>query len=89
MYNRLLTLLEDVSIDGSKHPLIVKGARADLEKLSVYYNKSSPVMMAATYVDPRFKMRYFVDSGWNSGAETDNAFNGTEENLIETRVIPA
>ena len=88
MYNRLLTLLEDVSRERTKHSLIVEAAKAGLQKLSDYYEKASPVMMAATYIDPKFKMEYFVDQGWNCGTETCDAFQTTDENLIETRVKP-
>ena len=89
MYNQLLTHLEDVSLDTTKHALVVKGAKAGLQELSAYYDKASPVMITATYLDPRCKMKYFVNHGWNGG-RVGGALNGTNEvDLITTRVKPA
>ncbi len=88
MYNQLLDLLEDVSRDKKKNPLVVQGAAAGLQKLFAYY-KSSPLVMAATFMDPRCKMQYFVDHGWNSGGQTTDAFSDLEEDLISARVKPA
>uniref|UniRef100_A0A0P6EU04 Zinc finger protein n=1 Tax=Daphnia magna TaxID=35525 RepID=A0A0P6EU04_9CRUS len=88
MCNRLLNLLEETSQDPSNHPLLVKGAAAGLLKLSAYYDKASPVVMAATFMDPRCKMQYFIDNGWSCGGETVDAFDGIEENLITSRVKP-
>lgn len=88
MYNQLLTHLEDVSLDKHKHALVVKGAAAGLEELSAYYDKASPVMMTATYLDPRCKMKYFINHGWNAGGRVESGMNGTED-LIATKVKPA
>ncbi|KAI9560793.1 hypothetical protein GHT06_011745 [Daphnia sinensis] len=88
MCNRLLNLLEETSQEPSNHPLLVKGAAAGLLKLSAYYDKASPVVMAATFMDPRCKMQYFIDNGWSCGGETVDAFDGIEENLITSRVKP-
>ncbi|XP_057371912.1 uncharacterized protein LOC130692850 [Daphnia carinata] len=88
MCNRLLNLLEETSQEPSNHPLLVKGAAAGLLKLSTYYDKASPVVMAATFMDPRCKMQYFIDNGWSCGGETVDAFDGIEENLITSRVKP-
>lgn len=88
MCNRLLNLLEETSRDESKDPLLVKGAAAGLLKLSAYYDEASPVVMAATFLDPRCKMQYFIDNGWSCGGETADAYVGIEENLIATRVKP-
>ncbi|KZS03598.1 Uncharacterized protein APZ42_033644 [Daphnia magna] len=57
MYTRLLDQLEEASCDHSKHPLLVQGAAAGFAKLSSYYDKASPLVMAATFVDPRCKMK--------------------------------
>ena len=89
MYNKLLTFLEDVAHDKKKPALVVKGSKAGLRTFSTSYDEASPVMMVATYLDPRCKMQYFIDHGWNDGGQIDNAFHGTEENLINTRVKPA
>lgn len=88
MYNRLLNLLEETSRDESKHPLVVKGAAAGLQKLSAYYEEASPLLMAATFMDPRCKMQYFVDSGCNFGVEIGEACTIIEEDLMTTRVKP-
>lgn len=92
MYNRLLVMLEDVSQkrhESITHPLIVEGATAGLDKLSSYYDKASPIVMAATFMDPRLKMQYFIENGWNCGGESRDAFQATDENLITGRVRPA
>ncbi|KAK4017339.1 hypothetical protein OUZ56_032286 [Daphnia magna] len=89
MYNRLLDQLEEASRDHSKHPLLVQGAAAGFAKLSSYYNKAFPLVMAATFVDPRCKMKYFIDNGWSTGGGTYDAYIGTDENLIISRVKPA
>lgn len=92
MYNRLLTILEDVSQHlhrSISHTLIIKGASAGLEKLSAYYDKASHVVMAATFMDPRLKMQYFIENGWSCGGESRDAFQPIEENLITNRVKPA
>ncbi|KZR97725.1 Uncharacterized protein APZ42_007241, partial [Daphnia magna] len=89
MYNKLLDLLEKVSTDRRKHPLIQKGAQAGLRKLSSYYDKSSPLVMTATFMDPRCKINYFLVNGWNVGAELTNSYSSLDEDLISTRVKPA
>ncbi|KZS01068.1 Zinc finger protein [Daphnia magna] len=92
MYNRLLTILEDVSQSrhrSIKHPLIVMAATAGLKKLSSYYDKASPIVMAATFLDPRLKIQYFIDNGWDCGGESRDAFQPLDENLITGRVMPA
>ena len=89
MYNQLLNLLEDVSRDEKKNHLIVQGAAAGLLQLSSYYDKSSPMILAATFMDPRCKMKYFVDHGWSSGGETNNSYSDLDEDLITARVKPA
>lgn len=70
MYHRLLVILEDISKnlhESISHPLIVEGASASLQKLSLYYDKTSPIVIAATFMDPRLKMQYFIDNGWQCG----------------------
>ncbi|KAI9557257.1 hypothetical protein GHT06_017080 [Daphnia sinensis] len=92
MYNRLLTILEDVfqcRHRSIQHPLIVSAAVAGLEKLSSYYDKASPIVMAATFLNPRLKMEYIVDNGWDCGGESQDAFQPLDENLITSRVRPA
>lgn len=66
MYNRLLVILEDVPKNRHEsitQPSIVEGASAGLEILSFYYDKTSPIVMAVTFMDPRLKMQYFIDNG--------------------------
>jgi hypothetical protein len=46
------------------HPLIVEGANASLLKWSAYYDKSSPIVMAVNFMNPRLKMEYFLENGW-------------------------
>jgi hypothetical protein len=84
-------ILEDVSQRRHEftHNLIVRGAAAGLEKLSSYYHKASLIVMAATFMDPRLKMQYFIDNGWNCWGETRDAFESTDEDLIASRVRPA
>ena len=92
LYNKLLNLLEDVKLDRSKHQLIRKGASAGLDKLSNYYDKASPVIMVATFLDPRCKLEYFENHGWNCGGENDNSFTQLDADnvdLISSRVKPA
>lgn len=92
MYNRLLVILEDVSKgrhESITHSLIVKGAAAGLQKLASYYDKSSPVVMAATFMDPRLKMQYFIENGWNCGEESQDALQAMDKKLITSRVKPA
>ncbi|XP_032779204.2 zinc finger BED domain-containing protein DAYSLEEPER [Daphnia magna] len=45
--------------------------------------------MAATFLDPRLKMQYFIDNGWDCGGESRDAFQPLDENLITGRVMPA
>ena len=59
IYNNILDLLEKDSTDQKKHPLIQKGEHARLNKLSLHYDKSFPLVMTATFVDPRCKMNFF------------------------------
>jgi len=92
LYNRVLVILEDVSQsrhESITHPLIEEGVITGFDKLSSYYDKSSPIIMASTFMDPRLKMQYFIDNGWNCGGETRDAFESTEEDLIASRVRPA
>jgi hypothetical protein len=89
MYNKLLNLLEDVTRDPSKHLLIRKGAAAGLDKLSYYYDKTSPMVMVATFLDPRCKLEYFVTHGWNYGGAMDDSFTPLDVDLISSRVKPA
>jgi len=83
-----LNHLEDVSHDKNCHYLIAKAAEEGLEKLSPYYDRASPIIMAAPYVDPRCKLAYFYENGWSVGGDISNSFNGTQEDLIEKRVKP-
>lgn len=89
MYNKLLDLFEEVSRDDTKHTLIQKGAKAGLDKLLSYYDKSSPLIMTATFMDPRCKMNYFIANGWNVGGELADSYAPSDEDLILTRVKPA
>ena len=92
MYNRLLVILEDVAYchhASINHPLIVEGAQAGLLKLSAYYDKASPIVMTATFMDPRLKMQYFLENGWSCGANDNDSYQASDENLILSRVKPA
>lgn len=89
LYNSLLDGLEDVTRDSSKHDLIVKGAEAGLAKLSSYYDKASPIVMVATFMDPRCKLNYFVKNGWHTSGSASQDSNTPPEDLIQTRVKPA
>ena len=84
--------MEDVACGNyakTNHVLIVSGAQAGLDKLAKYYDKASPVLMAAAFMDPRLKMTYFVENGWDFGGAIMDEFQGTGENLISGRVRPA
>ena len=50
MFNQLLDILRDVSKDTSKNPLVMQGAAAGLQKLLNYYDKTSPIALAATFL---------------------------------------
>lgn len=63
MYNKLLDLLEEVSRDATKQTLIRKGAKAGLDKFLSYYDKSPPLIMSNTFMDPRCRMNYFIANG--------------------------
>ena len=86
LYNSLLDRLEDVTRDPNKHGLIVKG-EAGLNKLSSYYDKASPIVMVATYMDPRCKLNYFVANGWHVGIGGGDEWH-EQEDFIMTRVKP-
>ena len=88
MYNKLLDNVEEVIRQQKAHHLIIKGAEAGFNKLSSYYDKASPIIMAATFMDPRCKLHYFVSAGWRVAGEIDDSYAGTDENLIVTRVRP-
>jgi hypothetical protein len=69
LYNvqSLLIILEGVAYgyhSSINHPLIVEGANASLLKWSAYYDKSSPIVMAVNFMNPRLKMEYFLENGW-------------------------
>ncbi|XP_045029823.1 uncharacterized protein LOC123472419 [Daphnia magna] len=53
--------------------LIQEGAQAGLKKLSSYYEKSSPLVKTATFMDARCRMNYFLVNDWNVGAELTNS----------------
>ncbi|KAK4006955.1 hypothetical protein OUZ56_012109 [Daphnia magna] len=82
LYNRLLNLLEEALQDYSKHPLLVKGAIAGLRKLANYYGKTHPIVLDATYADPRSQKnsirqtafsRIPVPVGWfDNESDTEN-----------------
>ena len=73
MYNRLLILNEDIFNYSTKNALVRKAACSGLAKLSHYYDKSSPLVMTATYLE--CKMNDFIQNKWDEGGELDNAFN--------------
>ena len=89
LYSKLLDYLEDTAKDANQIQKIVKGAQAGLDKLSSYYDKASPIVMVATFLDPRCKMNYFVVNGWNCGRSQDPFASSETEDLITTRVRPA
>ncbi|KZS00233.1 Uncharacterized protein APZ42_003555, partial [Daphnia magna] len=68
------------------------GSAAGLDKLANYYDKASPIVMVATFLDPRCKLEYFETHGWNCGGENDNSFaqlDADNVDLFSSRVKPA
>ena len=45
--------------------MIKKATEKCKQKLQEYYNKTNKVYIVATGLDPRFKMQYYRDYGWN------------------------
>lgn len=84
LYNKLLDILEDHIKRGLNKPKeILDAAKSAHEKLMKYYEKTTPVYLAATVLDPRLKLIYFQENGFEEGNDEAGG-----ENLIETRIIP-
>ena len=81
LYNKLLNFVEDWKLNVHKHKETRKGAEAAFEILHRNYDKTTPIYMVATILDPRHKMNYFTHNGWDVGEDGSN--------LIETKVKPA
>lgn len=84
LYNKLMDLVEDWERNKKKSNETREGAKAALAKLSKYYNETTPIYLVCTVLDPRLKLDYFVENGWEEG---DDESNGA--NLLETNVKPA
>lgn len=84
LYNKLLDNVEDWRADKSKAAEIQKAAELVFDKLMKYYEKTTPIYLLATVLDPRLKLMYFKGHGWEIGDEQSGG-----ENLIETRILPA
>lgn len=89
LFNKLLDFTEDWKNNKDKSDLSREGAARAFDKLAKYYEKVAALLMAATFMDPRCKLKYFEVNGWEQGSETTNSTTSTEENLIESRVMPA
>lgn len=87
LYNALLNKVEDVIRNRNTPDVIKTGAEHALSKLTKYYDKTTALYVVAVVIDPRHKLEYFLENGWDKGsADTED---GTPENLIETRIKPA
>lgn len=83
LYNKLMDTTEDLSMDFTKSTESRRAARLAFDKLINYYDKTTPLYLVATVLDPRLKLVYFQQNGWEEGDERSGG-----DNLIETRVIP-
>ena len=64
LYNTLIDHTEDTIDSENTDPEIKEAAKKCQEKLMVYYNKTGKTYLAATVLDPRFKMQYYEDNKW-------------------------
>ena len=87
LYNSFLDSLEDVKRDPNKHELIVKGAELDWTSYLRITTRRPPIVMVATYMDPRCKLNYFVANGWHVGIGGGDEWH-EQEDFIMARVKP-
>ena len=82
--NQLMDTVEEWAIDPSKQQVTRNAANSAAIKLLAYYEKTTSVYILATIIDPRLKIIYFTENGWEIGDERSGG-----ENLVETRIKPA
>ena len=63
LYNVLIDHLEDINNRNDIDLNIQEAAKICWEKIE-YYNKTNKTYMLAVILDPRFKMQYYEDNGW-------------------------
>ena len=67
VYNYLLDNLEDYRDAKGCPPTFKAAANAAIEKLKKYYVKTrAEIYPVATILDPRFKLRYYYEHGWEN-----------------------
>ncbi len=84
IYNKLMDTVEDWAKDPNRLQITRRAAETAAAKLLLYYEKTTQVYILATVMDPRLKIAYFKNNGWETGDERADG-----ENLIETRIKPA
>ena len=84
LYNQLLNLVEDWKNKNYKSLITRQGASNAYDKLYKYYERTTPIYLVATVLDPRMKLQYFIDHGWKEASEEFGFVN-----LIDTKIRPA
>lgn len=84
LYNTLMDNLEAIQSDANKSEDLKNAAGAAFKKIEKCYNKTTPVYLVATVLDPRLKLDYFIRHGWTEGR---GVWDG--RNLVEENVKPA
>ena len=64
LYNILIDHLEDINDRNDIDSNIQEATKICREKILEYYNKTNKTYMLAVILDPRFKMQYYEDNGW-------------------------
>lgn len=60
----LIDHLEDTVAKNGIDPTIQEAAKKCRKKLLEYYNKTNKIYLLAVILDPRFKIQYYEDNGW-------------------------
>ena len=68
-YNILIDHLKDIEDKENIDLNIWKVAQICRRKILEYYNKTNKTYMLAVVLDPRFKMQYYEDNGWDNLVE--------------------
>lgn len=66
LYNILIDHLEDTVDNNNINSNIQEAAKICRDKILEYYNKTNKIYILAVVLDPRFKIKYFVENNWEN-----------------------
>ena len=71
LYNILIDHIKDTVNFLDIDPIIIDASKKCKEKLLEYYNKTNETYLIATILDPRLKLQYYKENGWEDDAVND------------------